>query len=53
MDSVLLGAVSAFLMIPSLIFNALYALGPVIAPILGLALVCAFPFIALRDKKGA
>jgi hypothetical protein len=33
--------------------DGIYAMGPVVAPILGLALCCAWPFIGLRDKKDA
>jgi hypothetical protein len=51
MDQALLGLVKVVLFIPSLLMDAVYAMGPVIAPILGLALCCAFPFIALRDEK--
>ncbi len=53
MDQALLAAVKFFLILPSLLMDAVYALGPVAAPLLGLALACAFPFIALRDKKDA
>ena len=53
MEAGLLAFVKFYLMIPSLLMNAVYAMGPVIAPILGLALCCAFPFIALRDKTDA
>lgn len=42
--------VHAYLILPSLLFDVIYKLGPVVAPLLGLALCCAFPFIALRDK---
>ena len=45
--------VHAFLILPSLLFDLLYKLGPVIAPMLGLAVCVAFPFIALRDKTDA
>ncbi|HYW51823.1 MAG TPA: hypothetical protein VE861_14505 [Gemmatimonadaceae bacterium] len=53
MEAALYGFVKFYLMIPSLIFDAVYAMGPVVAPILGLALCVAFPFIALRDKPDA
>ncbi|MBC7561732.1 MAG: hypothetical protein H7305_02340 [Gemmatimonadaceae bacterium] len=53
MDQVLLAAVKFYLLVPSLIMNGIYALGPVIAPLLFLAAACAFPFIALRDKPDA
>ena len=43
--------VKVYLLLPSMLMNGVYALGPVVAPILGLALCCAFPFIALRDKS--
>jgi len=52
-DQVLLAIVKFYLIVPSLIMNGIYALGPVVAPLLGLALACAFPFIALRDKPDA
>ena len=45
--------VKAYLMVPSMVLNGIYALGPVVAPLLGLALSVAFPFIFLRDKKDA
>ena len=54
MEAVLAGMyafVKVYLMLPSLLMNGVYALGPVIAPILGLALCVAFSFIALRDKS--
>jgi hypothetical protein len=51
MDQVLLAVAKFYLFLPSLLMNAVYAMGPVVAPLLGLALCCAFPFIALRDKK--
>lgn len=53
MDQVLLALVKFYLIIPSLLMDAVYAMGPVIAPIVGLALCCAFPFIGLRDKKSS
>ena len=53
MDQVLLAAVNFYLLLPSLIMNGIYAVGPVIAPLLFLAAACAFPFIALRDKPDA
>ncbi len=53
MDQGLLALVKFYLLIPSLIMDAIYAMGPVVAPLLGLALCCAFPFIALKDKKDA
>ena len=43
--------VKVFLMIPSLLMDGIYALGPVVAPILGLALSAAFAFYALGDEK--
>ena len=45
--------VKVYLMVPSLIMDGVYKLGPVVAPVLGLLLCCAFPFIALRDKPDA
>jgi hypothetical protein len=45
--------VKFYLMLPSLLFDAIYAMGPVVASVLGLALSVAFPFIFLRDKKDA
>ena len=45
--------VKVFLMLPSMAMNGIYALGPVVAPILGMALCVAFPFIAMRDKTDA
>jgi hypothetical protein len=45
--------VKTFLIVPSLLFDVIYKLGPVIAPLLGLALCVVFPFIALRDKTDA
>lgn len=53
MDQGLLALVKFYLIVPSLIMDAVYAMGPVVAPILGMALCCAFPFIALRDKTDA
>jgi hypothetical protein len=53
MDQGLLAAVKFYLMVPSLIMDGIYAMGPVVAPIVGLALCCAWPFIGLRDKKDA
>jgi hypothetical protein len=53
MDQALLGLVKAFLTIPSLLMNAVYAMGPVIAPALGMLFCVIFPFIALRDRKDA
>ena len=45
--------VKVFLLLPSLLMNGIYALGPVAAPIVGMALCVAFSFIALRDKPDA
>jgi hypothetical protein len=45
--------VKVYLVVPSLVFDLVYKLGPVVSPLLGLALCCAFPFIALRDKQDA
>jgi hypothetical protein len=45
--------VKVYLVVPSLLMDAVYAMGPVVAPVLGLALSVAFPFIFLRDKKDA
>ena len=45
--------VKVYLVVPSLLMDGVYGLGPVVAPILGLALAVAFPFIFLRDKKEA
>ncbi len=45
--------VKVYLVVPSLIMDGVYKLGPVAAPVLGLLLCCAFPFIALRDKPDA
>jgi hypothetical protein len=53
MDQGLLAFVKFYLMVPSLIMDAIYAMGPIVAPIVGMALCCAFPFIGLKDKKDA
>lgn len=53
MEAGLLAFVNFYLMVPSLLMNAIYAIGPVVAPIIGMALCCAFPFIAMRDKPDA
>ena len=53
MEAALYGFVKFFLFLPSLMMDGVYALGPVIAPLLGLALCVAFSFIALRDKRDA
>ncbi|MDZ7632628.1 MAG: hypothetical protein U5K74_15095 [Gemmatimonadaceae bacterium] len=45
--------VKVYLVVPSLVMDAIYGMGPVVAPIVGLALSVAFPFIFLRDKKDA
>jgi hypothetical protein len=45
--------VKVYLVVPSLLMDAVYAMGPVTASLLGLALSVAFPFIFLRDKKDA
>lgn len=45
--------VKVYLVVPSLLMDGIYKLGPVVAPLLGLALCCAFPFIGLRDKSDA
>jgi len=45
--------VKVYLVIPSLVMDAVYAMGPVAAPLLGLALCVAFPFIFLREKPDA
>ncbi len=45
--------VKTYLVLPSLLFDVVYKMGPVIAPMLGMALCVAFPFIALRDKTDA
>ena len=45
--------VKVYLMLPSVLMNGIYALGPVVAPILGMTLCVAFSFIALRDKPDA
>ncbi|MCC7053945.1 MAG: hypothetical protein IT355_11845 [Gemmatimonadaceae bacterium] len=52
-ESILTGMyafVKVYLVVPSLLMDVVYNMGPVVAPILGMALACAFPFIALRDK---
>jgi hypothetical protein len=43
--------VKVYLVVPSLLMDGVYAMGPVVAPVLGLALSVAFPFIFMRDKK--
>jgi hypothetical protein len=43
--------VKVYLVLPSLLFDVIYAMGPVPASLLGLGLSVAFPFIFLRDKK--
>ena len=53
MDQGLLAFVKFYLTVPSLIMDGIYAMGPVVAPIVGLALCCIWPFFGLRDKKGA
>ncbi len=53
MDAALLGLVKIFLVIPSLLMDGVFAMGPVIAPALALLFCVVFPFIALRDKKDA
>lgn len=53
MEAGLLAFVKFYLMIPSLLMDAVYAMGPIVAGILAMALCCAFPFIALRDKPDA
>lgn len=45
--------VKVYLVVPSLVMDVIYKMGPVVAPIVGMALCCAFPFIALRDKSDA
>ncbi len=45
--------VKTYLMLPSLLYDLIYNLGPVVAPLLGIAAFVAFPFIALRDKPDA
>jgi hypothetical protein len=45
--------VKVYLVVPSLLMDFIYKLGPVVAPIIGMALCCAFPFIAMRDKPDA
>jgi hypothetical protein len=52
-EAALYAFVKTFLSIPSLIFDGVYALGPVVAPVLGLLLASAWPFIGLRDKNKA
>jgi uncharacterized membrane protein YjgN (DUF898 family) len=56
MEAILAGMyafVKVYLVVPSLVMDLVYKMGPVVAPVLGMALCCAFPFIALRDKKDA
>lgn len=53
MEELLLGFARLVLMIPSLLFDAIAALGKVIAPIIGLVLLYAWPFLWLRDRKRA
>jgi hypothetical protein len=53
MEAGLLAFVKFYLIVPSLLMDAVYAMGPVVAPIVGMALCCAFPFIALKDKPDA
>jgi hypothetical protein len=53
MEAGLLALVKTLLVVPSLLMDGVYKLGPVAAPIIGLLLCCAFPFVALRDKKGS
>jgi hypothetical protein len=45
--------VKTYLVVPSFLFDVLYKLGPVVAPVLALASCVAFAFIALRDKPEA
>jgi hypothetical protein len=52
-EAALYAFVKFFLAIPSLLYDGIYALGPVAAPALGMGLAVAFPFIALRDKKSS
>jgi hypothetical protein len=52
-EAALYAFVKTYLHLPSLLFDGVYALGPVVAPLLFLALTAAFPFITLnKQKKG-
>ena len=51
MEAALYAFVKTFLFIPSAIFEVIYKLGPVWAPVLGLALTCVYPFIALNKER--
>jgi hypothetical protein len=51
LEDLLLGFARGVLMLPSLLFDLIYALGPIIAPLAFLALLYAWPFLTLRDKK--
>lgn len=53
LEGLLLGFARGVLMLPSLLFDAVYALGPIIAPIAFLAVLYAWPFIALKEKNRA
>ena len=53
LEDLLLGFARGVLMLPSLLFDAIHALGKVAAPVLGLVLLYAWPFFALRGKKSA
>ncbi len=50
-QSAMYAFVKVYLVLPSLLMDGIYAMGPVVAPVLGLALSVAFPFIFLRDSK--
>ncbi len=51
MEDLLLAFARGVLMLGSLVFDGIFALGKIAAPVLGLALLAVWPFIALRDKK--
>jgi hypothetical protein len=50
-EAALYAFVKTYLFIPSALFEVIYKLGPVAAPLLGLALTAVFPFIALNKER--
>lgn len=53
LEDLLLGFAKGVLILPSLLFDAIAALGKVIAPVLGLVLLYAWPFFGLRKGPTA
>lgn len=50
LEDLLFGFARGVLILPSLLFDLIYMLGPIIASLGFLALLYAWPFLGLKDK---